>query len=407
MTHYQKNENKGLVILSIIHRWPSREHPYLVHLFSRLKAQFPGLQLFIFQKAETVNFAEDLVGKEAVTKTLESAYFRWSFSRNLFRFIKPIFSLLQHPFMVSRMFNKMTAAGYTKRQAVGQLLHNHEIVGKKFDLVYINALQSAKHFPLRIFFGDTPIIASSRGQDFDLNPDGYNEVLRQLNYLHVLGDYLGDKAIATGFDAKKIVRIPPAILPLRVDPVRQQEKKKVRIVSVSRLYWIKGYVYALRAIALLRKKIGAEPFEYIIIGDGPAKQEIQVEIERLQLTDCIKLTGWLSQQEVDSYMINSDIFLLLSIAEGFNNSVMQAQQLGLPCVVSNAGGLPENVLHGETGFVVPRYTVAEAAQSLYILVSNPSLRATMAENGIKHAAEKFNLEDQIKLYENMWLATVK
>ncbi|MBK7870836.1 MAG: glycosyltransferase family 4 protein [Saprospiraceae bacterium] len=55
-----------------------------------------------------------------------------------------------------------------------------------------------------------------------------------------------------------------------------------------------------------------------------------------------------------TYYEKADIYLQYSIQEGFCNAVLEAQAMGLLCIVSDAEGLPENILHGQTGWVVPK-----------------------------------------------------
>jgi glycosyltransferase involved in cell wall biosynthesis len=398
------NQTKILVAL---YTWPSKEHPYLIYLFSALKQHFPALQLYMFHKSSAIPMAEVLIGKNAVEAVLADALYRFKPSHNPLAYIKPLVSVTLHAGKAFSVYTQLRAAGFTRYHAIGQLLYTYPVFCETFDLVYINALQLAKHLPLRQLVGKTPIVVSSRGQDFDIQPDGYDAVLQQIDHLHVLGQHLEQQALARGFKSNNITRIPPAVLPIQKMTPRQQSGKKIKIISVSRLYWIKGYAYALRAIYQLKQQLGNDVFEYCIVGDGPEMEEIQVEIDRLQLRNQVTLTGWLDQAGVNEKIHQSDVFLLLSIGEGFNNAVMQAQQAGLPCVVSDAGGLPENVLHEQTGYVVPRYNVTAACEALAGLVTKEAKRVQMGEAARARMASEFSLDIQIKQYVEMFRSQLK
>src|SRR5690606_286086 len=134
--------------------------------------------------------------------------------------------------------------GYKPHQALGQLFYVNQLLGRKYDLVYINALQTARHFAIRSVFKGTTVLASSRGQDFDWQPERYDRVLLNLDHLHVLGRHLMLRAVSRGFSADKITMIPPAALPLKSGEVTDRaESNEITILSVSRLLWTKGYIY--------------------------------------------------------------------------------------------------------------------------------------------------------------------
>ncbi len=394
--------SKAAKILIVITTWPSKEHPYLVYLFGGLNEKFTNLHFLIFNKPDDVAFAEQLIGKEAVSAVLSKAVYRWSFSLNPWKILKPIATFFMHPIATVRMIIHLRQTCFTFRKAMGQVLFFHTLIGKQFDLVYINALQTALHFSIQTFFKQTPVIVSSRGQDFDLHPEGFDHILQEITHLHVLGDYLERSAVQRGFSSTAITKIPPAILPIDKPRTLNSTRSEVRIISVSRLYWIKGYMHALKAIRLVLNKLGHDSLEYLIVGDGPVKEELMVEISRLSLQHCVRFVGWRSQSEIDEYLAQSDIFLSLSIGEGFNNAVMQAQQFGIPCVVSDAGGLPENVLHGQTGIVVPRYDAQAAAEALGELIANRASRERLGRQAQARMVSDFTLREQVERYTKLF-----
>src|SRR5690606_21283581 len=92
----------------------------------------------------------------------------------------------------------------------------------------------------------------------------------------------------------------------------------------------------------------------------------------------------------------------LSVHEAFNNATMQAQQIGLPCVVANTGGLPENVLDNQTGFVVPRYNVEATMKALERLVMDKKLRESLGTNARVRMINNFSLAKQVEAYKTMF-----
>jgi colanic acid/amylovoran biosynthesis glycosyltransferase len=366
------------------------------------------LQLLLFRKSSDVEFADRLIGVELRRLVLDSALYRFDANNSLANLFWAFFTLLRHPLATFRIFGRCRSNGYSIKKSLGQLLSNYQLIGKRFSVVYINALQAARHFCLPALFADSTIIVSSRGQDFDWDPQGYDHVLREVDHLHVLGDYLREKAVARGFPEGKITKIPPAVSLFQnvVTEKANEVSPAFTVATAARLLWLKGYEYSIRAIAVLRQRLGKQiRLRYIVIGDGPEMEFLKVECQRLALQDCVTFTGWLSEQEVVQHLIASDVYLLLSISEAFNNSVILAQSLGLPCVVSNAGGLPENVLAGRSGFVVPRYDVHAAASALESLARSPELRRQMGEWARDRALSEFQIERQIDRYESMLMGS--
>jgi colanic acid/amylovoran biosynthesis glycosyltransferase len=104
-------------------------------------------------------------------------------------------------------------------------------------------------------------------------------------------------------------------------------------------------------------------------------------------------------------MRESDIYIQPSLQEGFCNAVLEAQANGLLCIVSDAEGLPENVVHGVTGWVVPR---ADAESLADMIISASELSCSEKEQVGRAAAERvqreFSLEEQrckfVRFFEN-------
>jgi colanic acid/amylovoran biosynthesis glycosyltransferase len=98
----------------------------------------------------------------------------------------------------------------------------------------------------------------------------------------------------------------------------------------------------------------------------------------------------------------ADVFLHAAVSEGFCNAVIEAQAMGLPVVCSDAGGLPENVADGESGFVVQRRNPRALAEKLAVLATDPGLRYLMGKAGRERALRCFCLEDQVTAFEQLY-----
>jgi colanic acid/amylovoran biosynthesis glycosyltransferase len=253
------------------------------------------------------------------------------------------------------------------------------------------------------------ILVSFRGYDINYSgidrPDYFGEVWSVADAVHFLGRDLKERAAKRGCPLSIPHRIiPPAVVtsdfPPRRGLPRRTAGKPVRIISVGRLEWIKGYEYALHAMDILRRKFVNVSYE--IVGDGTQYECLSFGIHQLGLEAHVRLVGPLAPERVRELLYESDIFLHPAVSEGFSNAVLEAQAAGLPVVCSDAGGLKENVLDGHTGFVVPRRRANKLAAQLSRLVIDPALRRRMGLAGRARALAHFGLSSQVREFEEFY-----
>jgi colanic acid/amylovoran biosynthesis glycosyltransferase len=259
------------------------------------------------------------------------------------------------------------------------------------------------------------VVVSFRG--YDLNyvgldiADYYSEIWRDASVLHFLGEDLRRRATRRGFkEDKPVVLIPPAIDVSLFDPGNRRHEisvgsaeRPLRVLSVGRLVWKKGYEFGLEAIALL--VCSGCTVEYRIIGDGDYFEALAFARYQLGLESNVVFLLSRSPGEVRDEMLWADVLLHPAVSEGFCNAVVEAQAMRLPVVCTDADGLAENVEHGVTGFVVPRRDPAAMAGRLSELASDGKLRERMGCAGRERVTKRFRIEDQIaaftKLYSDM------
>lgn len=256
------------------------------------------------------------------------------------------------------------------------------------------------------------VVVSFRGYDLNYvgldDPDYYRNVWEHADALHLLGEDLWRRAQKRGCPSEKThALIPPAIDTEFFDPGERRHSESVgtpvrplRILSVGRLEWKKGYEYALQAVRLL-KDMGIR-CEYHIVGGGNYLEAVAFARHQLGLEDVVDLLGAQPREEVRKQMLWADVFLHAAVSEGFCNAVMEAQAMKLPVVCTDADGLLENVADGETGFVVPRRNPKALAEKLALLAKDALLRQRMGEAGRRRVLEKFRLEQQIDAFDALY-----
>ncbi len=176
------------------------------------------------------------------------------------------------------------------------------------------------------------------------------------------------------------------------------------IGAVSRLSPEKGFDYLLRAIAALRER-GAK-IRLILAGDGPSRAELERLTRELGLRDHVEFAGELAHEDVPAMLARFDIFAMPSTWEGFGVSALEASAMELPVVASNIHGIPDVVLDGETGLLVPSGDVPALADALENLVADPDLRRLMGVAGRAFVQREYRWQDNARLMEELYAKMV-
>ena len=151
----------------------------------------------------------------------------------------------------------------------------------------------------------------------------------------------------------------------------------------------KGHAAAVEAFALAREVVpGAR---LILAGDGPLRSDI--EAMSRPLDNAVVSLGDVSN--VLELMLASDVLILPSDSEAYPTVLVEAACCGLPVIATHVGGIPEVVVHGETGFCVPQKEVVRAtARELTTVLRDEALRKSMSSRARAHAKSMFAIERQ-------------
>ncbi len=180
-----------------------------------------------------------------------------------------------------------------------------------------------------------------------------------------------------------------------------EEDEKI-LIHVSNLRPVKRIEEVLQVFKNVQKSIKAK---LIIIGEGPDMEKVNEFMEdNPQLIDKIRLLGKVN----DLYKILqlSDVFLLPSEQESFGLAALEAMAASTPVISSNAGGIPEVNLQGETGYLAEVGNVEAMSKYAIKLLSDDNLLAEMKINA-KKQAERFDLINILPIYEKMYAETLK
>jgi colanic acid/amylovoran biosynthesis glycosyltransferase len=176
---------------------------------------------------------------------------------------------------------------------------------------------------------------------------------------------------------------------------------KINIVSAFRMCWEKNIECNLRTVKYLINK--GIPVQYHIYGDGPDSGQIYYLIDKYELGSFVIYHGKVDNHVLKDRLVSYDLCLQLSLSESLGMSVIEAQANGLPAIVSNVGGLPEVIIHGETGFCVEPFACSEAADYIELLWKDKALYNRFSEAAIFHSQSNFSIDIEVEKLENLYL----
>lgn len=156
------------------------------------------------------------------------------------------------------------------------------------------------------------------------------------------------------------------------------------LIHTSNFRVVKRVTDAIRILAKVRKEI---PTKLVLIGDGPDRSECERLAREL---DIHKDVIFLGKQDGLTELLNSgDIFLMPSQSESFGLSALEAMSCGLPVVSTSVGGLPELVIHNETGYIAEIGDIDRMAKYSIDLLTNEKKYKIFSKNSRERAVNHF------------------
>jgi len=275
----------------------------------------------------------------------------------------------------------------------------------RVDRFHVHFANRAAHTALFVKeISGIPFSVTAHGQDFmkDLgNDDLLREMCAAAEFVAAETDYSRELLCQRCPDsAAKIYRIYNGIdLEPFPDPLPPKANAAPRIISVGRLVAFKGFEHLIDACAELACR-GLD-FSCEIIGDGPLRDDLQAKIDMLNLSPRVSLLGSLSQGAVLEKLRSADIFALASVTDPqgasdvFPTVIIEAMTAARPVVSTRLAGIPESVLHGETGLLVSPGDTTELAQALEQLMRDPGLRSRLGCAGRVRVEQHFRIEHTV------------
>ena len=172
--------------------------------------------------------------------------------------------------------------------------------------------------------------------------------------------------------------------------IDQPVPENFQVVCVGRLSEQKGQMLLLDSVKKLVEQ--GISINLVLVGDGELKNEIQNLIVEYDLKHHVKLTGALSSEQVRLELLRSRALVLPSFAEGLPVVIMEAMILKRPVISTYVAGIPELVIHGETGWLIPAGSIDDLSNALIELLNTQSERLQeMGEQGYQRVVKRHDI----------------
>jgi glycosyltransferase involved in cell wall biosynthesis len=166
------------------------------------------------------------------------------------------------------------------------------------------------------------------------------------------------------------------------------------IGAVSRLFAQKGVHVLIQAFAgcLAHGPSGS----LVIVGDGPARPELEQQVRALGISDKVHFLGCVPHPALSAIIRSFDIFAFPSFGEGFGMVLLEAMAWGKPVVASDVMAIPEIVLDGVTGLLAPPNDPEKLASALLQLIADAKLRLDLGNAGRRRVETAFTVERMVR-----------
>jgi glycosyltransferase involved in cell wall biosynthesis len=172
------------------------------------------------------------------------------------------------------------------------------------------------------------------------------------------------------------------------------------IFACRQLFPRKGIRFLIQAVAQLRPR--HPEIRLMIAGDGFERPELEALADSLKVRDITTFLGWTANSALPEYFRTCAVSVIPSLEEGFGIPAAEAMGCEAPVVATDAGGLPEVVENGVTGFVVPKGDANAIAVAVDKLLSDPALRVRMGKAGRERALSRFDWMNAAQSFETLY-----
>jgi len=226
--------------------------------------------------------------------------------------------------------------------------------------------------------------------------------IRSSDRVTAVSRFLQERAEAT-FAIRKPIEVIYNFIDTEVFSPRKRGRLRLAdpstrvLMHASNFRPVKNIPVVIQTFAEVRRRMRAK---LVMVGDGPEKAGAEHLARELGVHRDVLFLG--NQDLMEELLPLADVFLLPSSSESFGLVALEALSAEVPVVSSNAGGLPEVVEHGVTGFLHDPQHVAGHVSSVLTLLGDERLRRSMGRRGRKVARERFSADEMVARYVQVY-----
>ena len=222
--------------------------------------------------------------------------------------------------------------------------------------------------------------------------------ISQYNLRHLIDDF--------GVDANRVAVFRVPFNRAFCDKIAVPRRDPHRLISVCRLYPIKGLSVGIEAFAKVADDL--PDLRWDIIGDGPLHDSLNDQIQALGLRSRVRLLGRQTNEAALRAVASSAAFVLPCIKapngdrDGIPTVLIEAMYLGTPVISTSISGIPELITHEQTGMLVAPGDVDSLASSIAQVITQMPVSETLAKRGHEWVADGFYAEPTHEVFHRRW-----
>lgn len=208
-----------------------------------------------------------------------------------------------------------------------------------------------------------------------------------------------NRLLTNGID---IQRFRPAATAAEANEIHRRFPGCFVMGTVGRIQAIKDHNNLIDAFIALRASMPEhqDKMRLVIIGDGPLLAAMRAKVERAGIAEYVWLPG--ARTDIAELMRGFSVFVLSSIGEGTPVTILEAMSTGLAVIATRVGGIPELVLEGVTGSLVPPSDAKALASALAGYLTQPDMQARQGEAGRARIEKKYSINAMVSAYLQMY-----
>lgn len=255
-----------------------------------------------------------------------------------------------------------------------------------------------------------PVVTTLHGTDVTLvgNDPNYLETTRwgilQSDAVTAVSDSLRQTTVEQLHVPNQIDVVPNFIDPARFEQLagspgarRWARPGERLLVHISNFRAVKR---VLDVVDVFRQVHAAIPSRLLMVGDGPERGRVEQHCREHKVCDAITFIG--SLPLIEEVLVGADLFLLPSEAESFGLAALEAMSCEVPVIATDVGGLPEVVVHGETGYLCPVGDVDGMAAAALRLLGDEGLLRSFSLAARRRAVEEFDQARVVDRYREIY-----